>query len=41
MSAKSSPQPAGDAGSLFTAPLSEVDPEIANAIGLELGRQRD
>jgi len=27
--------------SLFTAPLSQVDPEIADAIGRELGRQRD
>ncbi|MGL4496843.1 MAG: serine hydroxymethyltransferase [Beijerinckiaceae bacterium] len=25
----------------FSAPLSEIDPEIARAIGLELGRQRD
>src|ERR1700709_519086 len=29
------------ADSLFTAPLSTVDPEIADAIRLELGRQRD
>lgn len=27
--------------SLFTAPLSQTDPEIADAIGRELGRQRD
>ncbi len=27
--------------SFFSAPLSAQDPEIANAIGLELGRQRD
>src|SRR5690348_11432249 len=26
---------------LFTAPLAETDPEVAEAIGLELGRQRD
>src|SRR5207245_8112724 len=25
----------------LTAPLDEADPEVANAIGLELGRQRD
>jgi glycine hydroxymethyltransferase len=41
MSATSSPQAANAAQSLFTAPLSEVDPEIAEAIKLELGRQRD
>jgi glycine hydroxymethyltransferase len=41
MSATSSPKPAGDSESLFTAPLREVDPEIAEAIRLELGRQRD
>jgi glycine hydroxymethyltransferase len=41
MSAPSSPQPAGDSESLFTAPLRETDPEIAEAIRLELGRQRD
>jgi glycine hydroxymethyltransferase len=41
MSATSSPKPASDVEALFTAPLSEVDPEIAEAIGLELGRQRD
>jgi glycine hydroxymethyltransferase len=29
------------ADDLFTAPLREVDPEIAEAIRLELGRQRD
>jgi glycine hydroxymethyltransferase len=26
---------------LFTASLAETDPEIADAIALELGRQRD
>jgi glycine hydroxymethyltransferase len=41
MSATSSPKPASDVEALFTSPLSEVDPEIAEAIGLELGRQRD
>src|ERR1700747_1184177 len=41
MSATSSPKPASDVEALFTAALSEVDPEIAEAIGLELGRQRD
>ena len=29
------------AADLFTAPLAEVDPEIAQIIGRELGRQRD
>ncbi len=33
--------PSGDAESLFTTSLSETDPEIAEAIRLELGRQRD
>src|ERR1700746_1697592 len=41
MSVTSSPKPASDVEALFTAPLSEVAPEIAEAIGLELGRQRD
>src|SRR5438270_13205110 len=38
-----SDSPATYAGndSLFTAPLREVDPDIAEAIRLELGRQRD
>jgi glycine hydroxymethyltransferase len=36
-----SPARAADAESLFTAPLSAVDPEIADAIGKELARQRD
>jgi glycine hydroxymethyltransferase len=26
---------------MFTASLAESDPEVADAIGLELGRQRD
>jgi len=34
-------KPSSDLSALFTAPLSEVDPEIAHAIGLEAGRQRD
>jgi glycine hydroxymethyltransferase len=36
-------KPANSAASqdLFTAPLTETDPEIAEAIRLELGRQRD
>jgi glycine hydroxymethyltransferase len=41
MSATSKSTPAGDAESLFNARLREVDPEIAEAIHLELGRQRD
>ena len=40
MSVTASPRPR-EAASLFTTPLSEVDPEIAEAIALELGRQRD
>jgi glycine hydroxymethyltransferase len=39
--ATSRPQAASEAETLFTAPLSETDPEIAEAIKLELGRQRD
>ena len=41
MSATSSAKPTSDVEALFSAPLSEVDPEIAEAIKLELGRQRD
>jgi glycine hydroxymethyltransferase len=41
MSATSSPKPLSDAEALFTAPLSVTDPEIAEAIRLELGRQRN
>jgi glycine hydroxymethyltransferase len=41
MSATSKPTPAGAVDNLFTASLREVDPEIADAIQLELGRQRD
>jgi glycine hydroxymethyltransferase len=39
--ATSRPQPASEVEALFAAPLSETDPEIADAIKLELGRQRD
>ncbi|HEY6023424.1 MAG TPA: serine hydroxymethyltransferase, partial [Pseudolabrys sp.] len=41
MSATSSPKPEGDVEALFSASLREVDPEIADAIKRELGRQRD
>ena len=41
MSVTSKPSPAGEVDALFSAPLRETDPEIAEAIGLELGRQRD
>ena len=45
MSATSSPKSAANApreqASLFTAPLRDTDPEIAEAIALELARQRD
>src|SRR5215212_10429666 len=41
MSASDRPASAPDADRLFTASLSDTDPEIANAIRLELGRQRD
>jgi glycine hydroxymethyltransferase len=37
----SAPEPSARADSLFTASLAEADPEIAEAIRLELGRQRD
>jgi glycine hydroxymethyltransferase len=36
----SAPEPSARADSLFTAPLAEADPEIAEVIRLELGRQR-
>jgi glycine hydroxymethyltransferase len=35
------PKPAGENSDFFTAPLAQTDPEIAEAIDLELGRQRD
>jgi glycine hydroxymethyltransferase len=41
MSETSSPKPLSDAEALFTTQLSETDPEIAEAIRLELGRQRN
>jgi glycine hydroxymethyltransferase len=41
MSPTSSPKTLSDAEALFTAPLAETDPEIAEAIRLELGRQRE
>jgi glycine hydroxymethyltransferase len=41
MSATSKPAPAGDVESLFTATLRASDPEIADTIMRELGRQRD
>ena len=34
-------KPNNTSGTLFTAPLADSDPEIAEAIRLELGRQRD
>jgi len=41
MSATSKSAPVSEIEALFTTPLRESDPEIAEAIGLELGRQRD
>ena len=41
MSATSKPIPANDVEALFSTALSEVDPEINDAINKELGRQRD
>ena len=41
MSATSKPAQLSDVEALFSAPLAEVDPEIADVIGKELGRQRD
>src|SRR5882672_5049163 len=41
MSATSSPKSYSDVEALFSASLADVDPEIAHAIGLETGRQRD
>src|SRR6188768_2540541 len=41
MSATSNPRPAGNSEALFSAPLGDVDPDIADVIGKELGRQRD
>jgi glycine hydroxymethyltransferase len=39
--ATSSPRTVNEAETLFSAPLAETDPEIADAIRHELGRQRD
>jgi glycine hydroxymethyltransferase len=36
-----SPKPSSDSDTFFTASVRDTDPEIAEAIGLELGRQRD
>jgi len=41
MSATSSPKAISDVESLFSAALRDVDPEINDVIGQELGRQRD
>ncbi len=41
MAAPDTSAPAPGAGALFTASLAETDPEIAEAISRELGRQRD
>ena len=41
MSATSNPRPAGEIEALFSAPLGDVDPDIADVIRKELGRQRD
>ena len=41
MSATSKPTPALDPSAMFTARVGDIDPEIAEAIKLELGRQRD
>src|SRR5712691_2129474 len=41
MPATSSTKSVGDVEALFSASLRDVDPEIAEAIRLELGRQRD
>jgi glycine hydroxymethyltransferase len=41
MSATSKPAPAGGADNLFTATLRDSDSEVAEAIRLEFGRQRD
>src|SRR3954453_23395904 len=41
MSATSKPASAINSAAMFSAKLADVDPEIADAIKLELGRQRD
>src|SRR5258708_35896755 len=35
------PSPKSQSESMFTASLAETDPELAEAVRLELGRQRD
>jgi len=41
MSATTHPAARSDPAAMFSASLAEADPEIAEVIGLELGRQRD
>ncbi len=41
MSARDAAAVSADTDTLFKAPLAEADPEIAEAIQLELGRQRE
>ena len=41
MSATSSQRTVSNAEAMFTATLADSDPEIAHAIALELGRQRN
>ena len=41
MSATSKPAPAANPSAMFTASVAEIDPEIEEAVQLELGRQRD
>src|SRR6059058_2210326 len=41
MSARDAAAVSTDTDAFFRAPLAETDPEIAESIGLELGRQRD
>src|SRR6187455_190265 len=41
MSATSNPRPAGEIEALFSEPLGDVDPDIAEVVRAELGRQRD
>ena len=41
MSATSKPAPAIDPSNMFAARVGDIDPQIAEAIKLELGRQRD
>src|SRR5262245_56415829 len=41
MSATSNPKAVGDIEALFSGSLAEVDPDIADVVAKELGRQRD